>query len=222
MEEKAKSEDAPKVCAAANVDSGVDSEKLQGQVISVLIVLGLIFASFLIASYLFKPKSDFKYQDVTIIKQKVEGIKTIFYVIPMNVNGQNTEIVLRNDPRELANISVNASRLLSGSDAWLTTYPYESGGDDIAIARNDLGMFTTKIGMNTQFALTQVPETSTFSQMACENATEYSRVFMFSIGNETKVYEDGDCVRIEGTNFNEIIRATDALVFEWLLKIRQI
>jgi hypothetical protein len=57
--------------------------------------------------------------------------------------------------------------------------------------------------------------------MTCENATKDIRVFLIDVSNETKVYEKDNCIIINGISEEETIKAADALVIQWLLKIKQ-
>lgn len=202
-------------------DNKKEEGSLEKQSLVLIAVLILLFATFLATYKLTRPEKEFTYEGINVLKQKVEGISVIFYVIPLSINGVQSELVLRNDPRELKNISITADRLLSGTKAWITAEPLETGGDDIAIAKNEIGMFTTKIGIDTGFGLTEVPEGSSYPQIVCENSTKDTRVFLMQLANETRVYEEGDCIKIEGMSTNEIIRATDALLFHWLISLKK-
>jgi hypothetical protein len=196
-----------------------NEKKLEKQIIVMFIILALLLVSFLAAYELFKPKAYFKYEGLTVYMAKIQGVKTLFYVIPISGNGEKAEIVLRYDPREL-NVSVDVNESLAGiSHVWITYPPYESDSNAV-IAANDLGGFATKISLKTEYGMTDVNE-SDYPQITCENATKENRVFLITLGNETRVYERDNCVIVEGENYDGLVKAADALVLKWLLMIKQ-
>ena len=196
------------------------TRNFEKQVIVLFIVLGLIFASFLAVSQFMKPSYSFKYYGMTIYMSKIKGTDAIDYIISLaGREGGKGEILLRNDPRKL-NGSVQTRDMLSGiTKAWITMGP--KSGADMIIAGNDLGIFTTRIGLDTDYALTEETEGGAYSTITCENATNDIRVFLIETGNETKVYEKDKCIIISGASEEETIKAADALVLHWLLKIKQ-
>jgi len=193
-------------------------KKLEKQILKLFVVLVIVFISFVVAYELLKPKPYFEYEGLKVVPAKIQGVKTLFYVIPISGGGGKADIVIRNDPRNL-NISVETGTLLDGiNKVWITMPPEISS--DAVIAGNDLGSFTSKISLNTSFALTK-SDTQFFDQKTCDDATKTTRVFMLDIGNETKVYSEGNCIIVHGTDYDNLIKATDALVMKWLLKLTQ-
>ena len=195
-------------------------KNFEKQVIVLFVVLGLVFISFLAVYQFMKPSNSFKYYGMTVYISKVKGSDAVFYVISVSDGKESGEIILRNDPRKL-NVSVQADELLSGlTKAWITMPP--KAGADVIIAGNDLGIFTTRIGLDTEYALTEeTNDTGVSPIISCENATNDVRVFLIETGNETKVYEQGKCIIINGASEEETIKAADALIMRWLLKIKQ-
>ena len=191
--------------------------QLEKQIITVFVILALVFAGFLIAYNLFKPKPYFNFEGMTVYNARMEGIKTLFYIIPISGGGQRADIVLRHDPRTLGNISVSVNESLYGiSQVWVTIPPEYSS--DAVIAANDIGSFTSKIGLQTNFSLTN--SSTGYAEITCENATKETRVFLMDLGNETQVFEDKNCIIIRGENYESLVKASDALVFNWLLKLK--
>jgi hypothetical protein len=197
-----------------------NEKNLEKQIIVLFVILALLLASFLAAYELFKPKPYFKYEGLTVYMAKMQGVRTLFYVIPIAGNGQKAEIVLRYDPREL-NVSVDVNESLGGiNHVWITYPPYKSDSDAV-IAANDLGSFTTKISLKTDYGMTEEINESNHAQITCENATKQDRVFLIVLGNETRVYEQNNCVIVQGENYEGLVKAADALVLKWLLMIKQ-
>jgi len=193
-------------------------KKLEKQIITLFIVLAIVFISFIAAYHLLKPKPYFNYEGLKVYKAKIQGVNTLFYLIPISGGGGKADIVIRNDPREL-NVPVGTGDLLSGINmVWITIPPELSS--DAVIAGNDLGAFTSKISLNTSYAMTK-SDTEFFEQKTCEDSTKETRVFLLDIGNETKVYYEGNCIIVQGTNYDNLIKAADALVMNWLLRLKQ-
>ena len=191
-------------------------KKLEKQIIVMFVVLGLVLLSFLAVYQIFKPKPYFKYEGFNIYRAKVPGSSQEFFLIPISGGGEKGRVVIRNDPRKL-NVSIEIGDLLGGiSKVWITVPPELSS--DAVIAGNDLGMFTSRISLDTEFALTN--SSTGFPEITCENATKETRVFLTDIGNETKVYAEGECIIVQGKNYDELLKAADALVMHWLLKLK--
>ncbi|MEM2956043.1 MAG: hypothetical protein QW041_00485 [Candidatus Pacearchaeota archaeon] len=192
------------------------TKKLEKQIIILFVVLGIVFLSFLAIYDIFKPKPYFTFSGFTVYKATIKGSNTVFYLIPISGGGGEGQVMLRNDPRKL-NVSIEVNELFSGiKKVWITVNSELSS--DAILAANDLGMFTSRIGLNTDFALTN--STTDYPEITCENATKEIRVFLLDIGNETKVYEQENCIIVQGRNYEELIKAADALIMKWLIRIR--
>jgi len=193
--------------------------KLEKQILVIFVVLVLALASFLAAYNLLKPKPYFKYEGFTVFKAKLAGVNDIFYVIPVSGGGKESQIILRNDPRTL-NVSVDVDNLFAGiSKVWITSPDYLKQGAEASIAKNDLGILTYTIGLNTSYALTN--SSGEYPIMSCDNATKSTRVFMFDIGNETRVYEKDNCIIVMGEDGTKLVEAADSLIIKWLIRFRQ-
>ena len=191
-------------------------KKLEKQIIVLLVILGIILLSFLAVYQVLKPKPYFKYEGLTVYRAKVPNSVQEFFLIPISGGGEKSQVLIRNDPRKL-NVSIEIGDLLGGiSKVWITVPPELSS--DAVIAGNDLGMFTSRISLDTEFALTN--SSTGFPEITCANATKETRVFLTTIGNETKVYAEGDCIIVQGRNYDELLKAADALVMHWLLRLK--
>jgi len=194
-------------------------KKLEKQIIVLFIVLALAFLSFLAAYEVFKPKPYFDYFGLKIYKAKVPGVDEKFYMIPLKGTEGIAQIMLRNDPRTM-NVSVRADNFFSEPRAideiWITMPPELKSG--AVVAGNTLGRSADLMNYNVNYALTE--SDTNYTVRTCEDATNRSKVFMLDLGNETKVYEDGNCVLLEGEDYEGLVKAADALVVKWILKLR--
>jgi hypothetical protein len=201
-----------------------DEKNLQKQIIVMLLILGLILISILAAYEIFKPKAYFKYNDFTVKRARFGNSSSdmVFYLIP--IPGTNENALLTNDPRKI-NVSINAnvSALFNGiHKIWITMPP--DLGSEVVAAAHELEVLTSRIGYITNFGLTNYSETDEnltreIPIITCENATNSTRVFMLDVGDETKVYANDYCIIIQGENYKELMKATEALILEWLYMI---
>jgi len=190
---------------------------LERQIAILLIVLALAFISFMVAYQLLKPKPYFEYEGLKVYPAKIKGVNTLFYLIPISDGREKADIVLRNDPRKL-DVSVEVNNLLDGINmVWITYPPYEQDSSAV-LAGNDLGSFTSKISLNTSYAMTET-NSSGYPEITCENATSKVRVFLITLGNETKVYSENNCIIVQGEDYDSLIKAADTLVVKWLLTL---
>ena len=146
-----------------------------------------------------------------------------YYSIPIGllINGEeiSMNVVLRNNPQELENLtySVNES-LFSAKKIWLTMDPtYSAMAVDAAY---EVGKLTRSI-ISTTFAISLPSDKSEANVITCENATEDIRVIVYELSNETYVKSEGNCIHVVGTNYAAMKIASDKLAFEWLLSLKQ-
>jgi|GEM_PF-3761220 len=195
-------------------------KKLERQVITLFIVLGIIFVSivaFIISYQIGKQRPDFKYGDFSVYKERLEGTTVDFYIIPINVFGRELNVALRSDPRKIKDISmeINEELLDEIDEIWITTSPgLES---DAIIATNEIGSFTGSIGLRTGYALTEV--VGEYPVMKCENASAKKRVIEVRLGNSTKIYSEDKCIIVQGKDYEDMIKAADRFVILLLEKL---
>ena len=176
------------------------------------------FISFIVGFYSFKPKGYFDYKGFKVYKTKLPGINVNFYVIPVkSYSGKIIQTTLRNDPRSFENISVDVRNSLYGNitKVWLTSSP-ELPSDSI-IAQGEIGRFSEALGLNTSYALTE--NISNYNTIDCSDANSNVRVIEIREGNKSRVYSEGYCIIIEGSNANEMIKVSDKFVLTWLERL---
>jgi len=192
---------------------------IEVQIIWLFVVLGLVLVSFLVSYKYFKPSTSFNYNEFTVFKSQIKGIAVDFYLIPIQVSGgKATNIVLRTDPRNTTGINYTLGDVSFGgiSKIWLTTDPdYDSYA---IIASKEIGAFTSTIGLSTSYALTK-KKAGDFPTMTCANSTKEIRVIDLRIANSTSVYAEGNCIVVAGTDYPQLIAASDKLVLEWLNRL---
>ncbi len=196
---------------------------LEMQVAVVFGVLFLILLSFFISYKFFKPSNSFEYGPFTVTKARLEGTIVDFYFIPISVAGDEPiNLALRNDPREIENISLEVVNFTyspySQRRIWLATDPdYEV---DAIIARQEIGGFTNALGINTAYAFTEPSGSNPVRN--CSDSKGNERVIELRLANSTKVYSEGSCIIVEGSDYDQMIKAADRFVVEWLFKLLEI
>jgi hypothetical protein len=201
-----------------------DNSKKEEKIIKIFIgILILIFAGFLIGNNLLKEKNYFEYQGFTVYKQPLEGTQRIYYAVPFTFQIGSKEYkdttFLKIDPRTLENISVNINNeFFSSRNQIIMLF------DPKAPARIIESMFEIKrlakiLSIPLDVAVTYETNTSTQQVMGCNESSLEQRIIYFD-GNatETIVFED-NCLHIDGTDYDEIDRATDAFIWQWISAI---
>ena len=200
-------------------------KNLQRQIIWLFAILGLVLVSFLIARNfnLIGNNPCTSYEGFQICKVRLGQSDLFFYSIPVDfmVNGKktSTNVVLRYNPKDLQNITYSVdSGMLIANKIWLTMDPALSArAVEIAF---EVGKFTENM-ISTSFALTSYSEKSAIDVINCENASSSVRVVLFELGNETYVKNEGNCIHVSGTDYDNMEMASDRLAFEWLLTLKK-
>ena len=191
---------------------------VEKQVIVLFAVLAIIFVSFLVSYQYFKPSNSFKYHDFTVYKQKLEGTTVDFYILPLKIGDKApTNLMIRNDPREIENMTfeVNESFWRGMRGLLITTdVNYTSLA---TIAAGEIGSFVGLIGVEADYGFTT--EIGGYPTITCADATNVTKVIDIRLGNETKVYSEGDCMIVEGVDYDSMIKASDKVVITWLERI---
>lgn len=191
-------------------------------------VLFLVFASFLISYQFFKPSSSFKFSGFTVSKARLEGTVVDFYFIPVQLgsNGQPFNVMIRSDPRELENITSETAYPKSPRNwlrVWITT---NSTYDSYAIiSQQEVGRFTSSLQINTKYAFTKV-DAGEYPERDCSDADKSSGIKVIDLriseNGTTRIYDEGFCTVIEAKDFQDMIKASDKYVIDWLLHIKSL
>jgi hypothetical protein len=201
-----------------------DNSKREERIIKIFIgILALVFVGFLIGHNILKEKSYFEYDGLTVYEQPLEGTQRIYYAVPFTFQIGSTDYngttFLKKDPRATENISVNIDvEFLSSRNQIIMLF------DPKAPARIIESMFEIKrlarvLDIPLDVAITYETNTSTQQVMSCNQSTSEQRIIYFD-GNatETRVFAD-NCMHIEGIGYDELDRATDAFIWQWISTI---
>ncbi|MBS3144500.1 hypothetical protein J4208_02850 [Candidatus Woesearchaeota archaeon] len=188
---------------------------------TILIILGVILVLLFLAIYFWQPSQNsdyfFKYNGFQF-QQDQNGYKLTLYI-----NNQNVPAIvhLREDPRTLENIPVegNVQVLRTKQQIYVTLDPYANltgkttiGALEIDAILDNPYLFSIPVSS----AFTVPFANATVKTCADVNATE--GVILLQTGEETLIRETQGCITVQGVTEEDIIRASDRLIYT-LLKI---
>ena len=190
--------------------------------IMVVVIFLVIISTFYF--FVFKETSEqdpnnYIYNDFRVIKSQNPNI--VGYAIIGYLEDQPYQFNLRNDPIHTENITVQENAreiLLTKPKVYLTMAPNLTSKSVIA-ALEVANTISRKLGIyniETIGALTRPAPNNPTEVITCDNITQKQNVILFKLGDETKVFLEGECIIIQGTNEWEIIRAADRLVYDVL------
>lgn len=202
-------------------------QRTEKQILIILFVCVAILAAVLIVYFVGKyhNKPYFDFHGFKVYAVMLEGTNMIFYNIPdVTFTVQTTEylknVVIRNDPRELEKMNLT----VYVSNRFYKTLPQQlwmSWNPDEKATIYEAELEIKKFANNLNIPVGIVPADVT---LTCENSTSEKRMIVLKTLNitETKIYENKDfpnCITIEADSYDNLIKAADRLVIDWLLKI---
>ena len=137
----------------------------------------------------------------------------------VSAKGNIYNIPFRFGPREVEHIPIDMQKF-SAKIVFLTMDPELTSR--VAIAAIEIGRILGNkydlLNIPVKSALTKIPEGKLQDYndtiiKTCEDATEVEAVFLFISGNKTMVYEENNCVIIQGVSDDDIIKAADRLAY---------
>ena len=132
--------------------------------------------------------------------------------IEMPGRGTVHNIEMRNGPMQVEDVPLQAGvieRIESSQTIYLTTHP--DSGAKIVVAMIEIGRLTGDrydlLNIPTHGALTERSNESLY--VTCSNATQDTTVIDFRVGDITKVYQEDGCIIVQGSDDDDVIRASD-------------
>jgi len=200
-------------------------QRLEKQAMILIFIFIAIIAAFLTAYYLPKSleKPYFDFHGFKVYTVMLEGSNMIFYNIPdvmFTVQGleYKKNVVIRSDPRELekSNISINVN------DIFFKTMPLQlwiSWDAEESAKIYEAEIEIKKFANNLNIPVGIIPLNLTWS---CKNSSDDKRTIFLKTTNTTKIYQNEShpyCLTIEADSYDNLIKACDSFVIEWLLRI---
>lgn len=126
-----------------------------------------------------------------------------------------------NDPYSLEDIQLTGdvkNKIINKKGIFITVDPYSNSKSVLAaieisriLGTNSYGVFK----IPTQSA-TYKPTNTTFPYITCANATKQIGVIYLFVGNYTRVLPYGECVIVEGKDYDDLVKAADRLTLHLL------
>jgi hypothetical protein len=206
-----------------------EAKKKIGNEIRILIVLGVLTAILVLGIVIVnssKPKGTFEAGGFTITPVKIEGTTRTYYSFPIafsiGSSLYNGSMLLKIDPRLLDNVSVNVNSKYFASRASIIILFDPEIPSRVVESMVEIKRVNKLLNIPIGMAITHESNesNSTVAIMSCDESRSDQRIiYLNPNANETRVYENG-CVTVEGNGFDELEKATDALVFKWMQAIK--
>jgi hypothetical protein len=151
--------------------------------------------------------------------QKVNEIES-YITLLVGQEGSKYTIGLRNDPLSLEDIPVEGSlntRIFGSEEIFVTINPMANLSAKTTVAALEINTIIDNenlYGIPVSSAMTK--EYGNYTVKSCLDATAENPVIWLTLGSETKVYTDGYCIIIVGTDEDNIIRAADRFLLTLL------
>ena len=208
----------------------MEQEKKLNILIYVLIVVLIALIIFAVINFK-KPVLSNKYiytspsgEQFQFFKSEIGNITqhiVTVYAIDKQNNKHQVDIPIINDPYLIEDIPILnevKTKILDKDGVYITLDPYGSSKSVLAaieinrvIVTNDYGIFK----IPTQSA-TFKPTNTTFPYINCANATKQIGVIYLFVENKTRIASLGECVVVEGKDYDDLIKAADKLTLHLL------
>jgi len=209
----------------------MESEKSLNKIVIGLIIVIIAITAF----FIFKPNSGItgdvvyespKGEEFGFVKSQIGNIPIYTLTVYVHYSDQLIkpyEIPLRNQPKDLEEIPIQdgiRTKILSSTGIFLTMDPNLDAKVTVAaiqlakvLGNADFGVFK----IPTQGAFTSLEETAPdYPVITCNNATAQTKVILLEQGDENKASIEGNCVIIEGTDPDNLIKVSEKVVLNLL------
>ncbi len=205
------------------------------------ILLAFLFAMLIVAVFLIiadptKKPNQFVYNGFVITRFRLPSAPdVVFHSVDLFVSNKQYNIPLRNNPQDLESIRVSGLdavswlSLIKESDnydvkadrVYITFNPTKLIGADVIIAGGEIvrvlgsgqgGIYKKQVSA----AFTQQLNGSSTQIKDCQDASSDTGIIRLELGEDNRVYAEGDCVIIEGQTYSDLIRSSDRFLLALL------
>ena len=180
-------------------------------IITTIVIIGLIILFFSIR-YLYKPEEiqeTYDYNGFVFTKVSDYGV----WFTEIQKGGEIFRLPVRYSPKEVEDVPIDrtAYYTIINSKEIYTTVPNNLSSVAV-LALAEVGRIT-----GTRYGILNIPSIGALTHdkgdgtpvKTCKDAVDGTGVILFDVGDETKVYLEGNCVIVQGTDEWEIVRAAD-------------
>jgi len=133
------------------------------------------------------------------------------------------EIPLRNRPKDVESIAIEGdvrAKIITSTGIFITQDPL------LPVETSVAGIQLAKVLGTADYSVFKIPTQGAFTESltenpeypvkTCKDATQNTRVILLQQGPENKVYVKGECVIVQGTDSNNLIKAAERTVYALL------
>jgi len=155
------------------------------------------------------------YNGFTITKHEFGWAATVY------ANKQPHIVYLHHGPKEVEDIkSENLKDKILNSKQIYATFNPSMPGPPTTFAIIDIVKVT---GTNSEWGIFKIPTKATITESdginevkTCADATSDISVILLKLGDKTEIYSEGNCIIIEAETEEDIVKASNKLVYELL------
>lgn len=211
----------------------------QSKKINIILIILFILLVITITLILINPAdkpNQYSYNGFTINKYKLPSAPNVeIYQLEVFIGNHQYSIPMRNDPREIELIPVigldsmswlipiqeSNNYIILAKQIFLTFDPEKLTGADTIIAIGEVG----RILGTADYGIYKIPTTSAFTKEIsdsntliknCGDADLENGVINFQLGDSNKVYTEGDCIIVQGKDYDGLIKSSDKLLLSLL------
>ena len=201
------------------------SEKKDNVGYVLLVFIGILLAAGVFI-FLHQPvtavEDNYQYSNGNTIFNVTKVSDTETYVtLYVGKNQQPYAIDMRNDPLSLENISVEGmvnTRVYGDVEIYITINPHANLSSKTTIAALEIDKIIDNpllYNISVSSAMT-LPNSLGYPVKSCHDGTDDTTIIWLTLGSETTVYTENNCIVIVGTDEDNIIRAADRFVYQLL------
>ncbi len=237
-EKKSKEETNKKPAKESNKNSKNEADENKKSLITVFVIIGIILVMF-ISTYFVSSYVREKQAEAKLKESMVNYNGFIFYkdnenhwLGQLNIRGKPYTIPFYYNPYQVENISLdNQSTIekimnfesVENGKIYITVDPEESSKivvSAVEIARI-LGTANNIYNYNVSSAIIrEIEQTTQYPVITCENQNTKVIVIELKISKENKIYSDKNCIILEATSADEMIKVADSFALRILTIIK--
>ena len=183
--------------------------------LSLLIIFLILILTVTIITITVKQKSkNYNYNSFDIIEAKKENV--IFYLTKLYINNNPNPTYLRTryDPKKLKDIPVEniKDKVIGKQLGYISINPDENLSEKAVVAALELdSVIDTILKIPLNSAYTKEYKNNTIK--TCNDANKTEAVIILTLGNDNKVFSNNECVVVQATDEDNLIKAADRFGF---------
>lgn len=157
----------------------------------------------------------FEYNGFAVHKVNIQGATVYKTQLFVDNNPQPLVMGFRSNPKDLEIIPIEAGlkEKILKQELYITLDPELPATATLAYSEIDKVMENPFLfNLPTKPGFLKEVEGKGVEKVTCEDVTENKAIIKFQIGEENKIYSQGECVIVEAENVNDLIKGADRLI----------